>query len=573
MAKMIPSFFKDETPPGERQVFTLLSEGPSDWVILHSLDVAPWNNSLRTEIDFLVIMPRVGLLCIEVKSHASISFDGACWSPGTIKYSPFKQAIDASKTLHRRLSGLSSKFKKIPIVHVCIFPRASFLVGPNLSVNTWELIDHGTFIRYPNGMSLCVDLEKRATKSITIDPSLSKLSAALSREEVEEIVSYCQPVQKFIPARSAEILACEIEADKILRAQQKPLLNFVEVNDRILILGPAGTGKTFMALEIARRKSNRGKRVALICFNKLIGDWLRRSVQNSVLKGPTLFAGSVYQFLIELTGIKAPNSPAFEYWDGEFLDQIEELLTSEEFSARSQFDVLVIDEIQDILVKERLWEVLLSFLIGGKNGVYILSGDVESQAIYSGHKLKRLLDELNEKANVSKWVLTENCRNYRVVGSAALSLSGIGNDLYTEYLRGNGDQDKFDILFYSDNDAQTIRLVNIIKYFRSKGFKNEDIVLLSFKTLQNSIAKRLSITEFPVSDIYGVKGKIFATSIHAFKGMESKIVVVTDVEVKLNKLSRDMFYVGVTRATEAVRVLCDERSKESIIQWLREGAA
>ena len=42
---MIPAFIDEKTPPGEQEVFNMLSNGPPEWVVLHSLDLAPWNNN------------------------------------------------------------------------------------------------------------------------------------------------------------------------------------------------------------------------------------------------------------------------------------------------------------------------------------------------------------------------------------------------------------------------------------------------------------------------------------------------------------------------------------------------
>src|SRR5262245_50708516 len=134
MAKLIPSFLDEKTPPGERDVFNLLAGGPDDWVVLHALDIAPWNRGLRTEIDFVVLIPDTGILCVEVKSHETIEFENGRWSPPSIKRSPFKQAIDASQTFLRRLRDIAPHFGKVPVVFGCIFPRAIFSLGPNLSV-------------------------------------------------------------------------------------------------------------------------------------------------------------------------------------------------------------------------------------------------------------------------------------------------------------------------------------------------------------------------------------------------------------------------------------------------------
>ena len=39
-------------------------------------------------------------------------------------------------------------------------------------------------------------------------------------------------------------------------------------------LSPAGTGKTFLAMEAAKKTSKSGKKVALICFNRLLREWM-----------------------------------------------------------------------------------------------------------------------------------------------------------------------------------------------------------------------------------------------------------------------------------------------------------
>src|SRR6516225_6253666 len=112
MARLIPSFMDDSTPPGERDVYNLLAAGPENWVALHSLDLAPWNRGLRTEIDFIVIVPDTGILCVEVKSHNAISFSGDRWFPPELKRSPFKQASDGRHTFYRRLGDIAPQLKR-----------------------------------------------------------------------------------------------------------------------------------------------------------------------------------------------------------------------------------------------------------------------------------------------------------------------------------------------------------------------------------------------------------------------------------------------------------------------------
>ena len=157
-------------------MYNLLAAGPDDWVALHSLDLAPWNRGLRTEIDFVVIVPDTGILCIEVKSHENICLRWHRWYPETISRSPFKQASDGRYTFYRRLAEIAPQFKRIPIVHCCIFPRAAFDLSPNLSVQSWELMDLRVFRGFDSGNAFCADLKNRMEQAIDADDNHTPLT-------------------------------------------------------------------------------------------------------------------------------------------------------------------------------------------------------------------------------------------------------------------------------------------------------------------------------------------------------------------------------------------------------------
>jgi ATP-dependent exoDNAse (exonuclease V) alpha subunit len=53
--------------------------------------------------------------------------------------------------------------------------------------------------------------------------------------------------------------------------------------------------------------------------------------------------------------------------------------------------------------------------------------------------------------------------------------------------------------------------------------------------------------------------------------MENKIIVLTDVLLGDPEFHRDLFYTGMTRAVESVRILCDKRSRDRLLEWAREG--
>jgi hypothetical protein len=273
MARLIPDFVDDRTPAGEREVFAKLKVAPESWVILHSLDVAPWNRSLRTEIDFVVLVPDAGILCVEVKSHPEISFDGSRWHPPSIIRSPFKQAADGCYAFFRGLSRLDGGLRRIPITHCCFFPFAEFDLRPILSVHLRELID-GRLFRVLNGEQFAAELKQRIKESIQADRSLKPLDRPMNSREIDRILSLCVPIQKRIPSKREEIDRREEEAARALREQQRPVLKLCDDNERVLVTGPAGSGKTRIAMEVANRAVARGRRVALLCFNRLVGQWM-----------------------------------------------------------------------------------------------------------------------------------------------------------------------------------------------------------------------------------------------------------------------------------------------------------
>lgn len=569
MARLIPSFMDDRTPPGERDVFNVLAAGPDDWVALHSLDLAPWNRSLRTEIDFVIIVPDTGILCVEVKSHDSISFDGLRWYPETISRSPFKQACDGRHTFHRRLTELAPQFRRIPVAHCCIFPRATFDLPPNLSVQPWELMDMPAFRSFSCGEAFCADLKARLEQGIVTDERLVRLENSLSENQIDTLVKCCVPVQKHRPGSREEITRRESEIERILRDHQKPVLQLASLNTRLVVSGAAGTGKTLIAIEVARRAAERGHRVGLLCYNQLVGDWLREKVNESGAVLPHIVAGRAIRVMADMTGIVIPEEPSQAFWLVDLPDQLEEHLTDPDFKSSAVFDYLVLDEAQDILARPRLWQCVSQFLAGGiAQGAFALFGDFDHQVLTERATMQESLAQLNSSARPAIWSLSENCRNYRIVGETAVCLAGLSGPVYSGYLRSGGGVQSFDIFFYEDDTAQLAKLEQWMREFKADGYRSSEITLLSFRADDTSAAMRLKQAGRNLRPAWQSGILTAYASVHAFKGMENKVVILTDVVLNDIEVLRDLFYTGMTRATESVRVLCDMGSQKTLSRWL-----
>ncbi|NTW70049.1 MAG: ATP-binding domain-containing protein [Chlorobiaceae bacterium] len=573
MARMMPSFFDETSPPGERDVFNMLSGGPEDWVILHSLDLTPWNRSLRTEIDFVVIVPDTGILCIEVKSHREIGFNGSHWTPVDIKRSPFKQVSSGRYVFYNKLRELAPRFRHVPVVCLCIFPNAFFVLQPNMSVAEWELMDTRAFRYFPNCSAFCRDLKRRMIESINADGNLFLPDTPLSANAVEDLVKFCIPVHKRRLDDRESIRHREQELEVLLTIQQKPVFRLAEHNERIIVSGGAGTGKSLVAFELARRYATSGERVVLLCFNSQFGSWITHKMEAIEPQLPNLVVGTIFRILARMTDISIPENADSNYWENVLPLLLEEKITDPDMMAMASFDRLIVDEAQDLLSRPLLMNCLFAFLTGGiKDGRYALFGDFQNQVLASRNMLNQSLERLEKDARPARWHLSENCRNYRIVAHTSIGLSGLDHNVYSGFLRVGGSIENFDIAFYSSDDIQAEILSSWLKEFRNAGYKPEDITILSFLSDERSLAGRGLVQAWHPAPLWqDTANRIRYGSVYAFKGLENKIVILTDVILTEQGFQRDLFYTGMTRATETIRILCHESSKKVLSGWMKTG--
>ena len=582
MATIIPGFYSNKTPPGEIMIFNYLKDAPADWLVFHSLDLTAYNNYRSTEIDFVVVIPDLGILCIEVKSHPNISFDGKKWEPShglsPIKYSPFTQSIDARYAFWRRLNDIGISLSRIPVCEAVMFPCSTFeLSNDSLYYDSWNFYDSRRISNLVDRDLFYKEIKTGLQKSINENrDNFKPLTSPISKATLEYLISICAPIQKHKLNNIEEIKIRELDATSKLRDQQKSALRKLFdfktndlLNPRTLIKGPAGTGKTWIALEIAKRMADRGFRVGLFSYNKNIGEWMSTEISKDKLR-PNLIVGSINKILCEMFKINIPKDDIDNYWNGKFYDDIEDSMTDSLNLSVAEFDFIVIDEVQDFLSNERLWSLVSSLIKGGLiNGSYCLLGDLDYQLFGSRNSLEHSLKVLINDAKVSQSQLLENCRNYKCVADAATSLSGLGNSVYDSFRRSGGGFDDFSIRPYIDSVSQSELLYSTIQKYLSKGYTNDDIVILSFNADSTSCASTFKSLKSKLKPIWKHDSNgISYCTVNAFKGMEAKIVVLTDVQLDNSEFRRNQLYTAITRATESIIILCDESSKSYLLNTL-----
>ncbi|MFZ2630533.1 MAG: ATP-binding domain-containing protein [Desulfosalsimonadaceae bacterium] len=240
-----------------------------------------------------------------------------------------------------------------------------------------------------------------------------------------------------------------------------------------------------------------------------------------------------------------------------------------EQSGQIAFDFLVIDEAQDILRTEYLDFIDLCLKGGLRSGRWNIFGDFVYQQIYSAANIQ--LDDLIQDRSINAPVFTlgVNCRNTPRIAAYAPLLGGLAPD-YSNILRPD-DNVKPEIIFTRDAEKQVDLLAGLLERFRLKEkFKGEEIVILS-QLAGNCCASRLPapwrdrVKPFVVN---AEGGHIRYATIHAFKGLEAPVIIVTDIEKIRDAESMNLLYVAVTRSLSRLVVIFHESARNDLLKIL-----
>lgn len=564
-------------------MFSLLQNEPQteDWLVLHSLNLKQSGTQPYGEVDFVVLIPGAGVFCLEVKGGRVACKDGA-WtttdasgSTFPLRRSPFSQAQEGMhevrKSLEERLSR-APEFYKVPFGYAVVFTDVE---APPQEIGTepWEVIDHHSLKTGLAGHLLRAVKHQRTRHRIHSSPAepqpplLRKMRDAL-RPDFDRIV-----------ARGAVVSDSERRLLQ-LTEEQYHLLDLLGGNARCLFEGAAGTGKTLLALEFARRCARSGHRVLLICFNRLLGDWFANEIRMTAA-GMDVTAGRFYRCL-RAAIVSSPIAGEFQAAelrsrDSELFDTVYPLYGQLALEASGdRFDVIAMDEAQD-LVRQPVLDLLDVWLKGGlRDGRWAFFGDFHRQAIYGNGRPDDVYQLISDRCGFyARASLTQNCRNTRRIGEETALLSGFEAP---PYRMGQVDGAPVDYLDYTDGESQIMALEKVLSRLATEsGIAPDDVVILSRHRLEQSAAGKLVDSALfrirSVEQSAPKDGRIptfrFATA-QAFKGMESKVVVLCDVDRIDGDDNHSLLYVAMSRARSLLTVLLHVHTKAAVRETFRK---
>lgn len=585
MAKMIPTDGYFEPSSGEREMFEALKKLPDEYYVFHSyrlVQLIPDKGINENEIDFLVFNPDYGCLFIECKnSRVERTADGG-WNYVKIENGfekrihmkdPFNQAFTGQHNLFNKLRDSHPEYKDI--INKCKFMVAVWLpkytkqeienlnLGPNI---TKELIITREALLYP----------KETEKQIFfLMERMNKVHLVCKYEE--ELLIDSSPGYKHSLSHSDAMLfynkvLCPTFRTVInikrnyeetyveLLEEQYVILDFLTHQRTAAISGASGTGKTLVALERARRLSDKGQKVLFLCYNRNLMEWLDFNYKNNLT--------NVDFYTLDAFGCKTLSTSLeqLSYYD------LKELLYEKMFEKTFEYKHIIVDEGQDF-GKEMIDDSQLLDLFADYGGGYFEDSDTSFFIFYDKHQLVNSKQLPSYLQNVdSKLTLYKNCRNTKNIANTAYSLLEVKPILHDKAWIGNMPS----FYSYNSNEEFFSRLDKLIDEL-SKSDSSERVIITCAESFSDSIIKeRLIEQKGNKTYIYktpsGKQTKVYTCP--KFKGLETENVILIDINNDVFETENKSFYVAATRAKKDLYIfinnlnldlenILDSRFKES----------
>ena len=571
MARM----FSSKNPPNpsaEHAVFETLKRAHNsrDWKVFYSIHVPNPGRTPR-EIDFLVFIPKYFcIICLEVKG-GSYSLEGRKWyasySSTPLPESPHDQAESSMYTLKNDF--VKRDFKYFNYGKLSIGCAVAFR---DVHEPTSELPTHLAYSIWSDDVR---DPNKLGKKLEDIAQDVSAHRRPRTEGKKKEALKYLADIQQDLegptmPITPHRIFSSDLDTLReellVLTNDQLHSLELVNDNNCCVIDGAAGTGKTVLAMELARQRcEENGEKIALICSNPYLNSrFVRWAKTLSNKKGGSIVASTLEDF------------------------------STFDSQKQEKFDYLIVDEAQN-LCDEASRSLMDGLLDGGlTNGSWAMFGDFAYQNIINpdlkedGENVLKQLQKIYPRMTLGR--LKINCRNTYEIAAAVSMFLGI-DSLPRSGVHGPLIQTKYFNTLEQLNDL----LDGLVTDFKDREFSSRQIILLSsssddfntgppreyggWRLLNVQEAKgEKDLDREEVPDVSGDSSPktLRYSDIHDFQGLESEVVILvmplTEKQTKVGgsatlpdyPLLRKVLYIGMSRAKAILIIVAEESYKKHL---------
>lgn len=392
---------------------------------------------------------------------------------------------------------------------------------------------------------------------------LKRGNHALAPDECRSIVNtlrgdfdFRQPL-----ARVAEDVCTELLS---LTTEQYKALDTMEENPRCVIKGGAGTGKTLLAAEEARRTAKENTRVLLCCFSRNLSNFLKSGVQNDRIHIDSLHR-LMYEYISSANLISSLPDAEENYLHEVGYPQacIEALTRLHTFQP---FDAVIVDEAQDLMLDPYLDVLDLLLKDGLERGTWRFFLDPK-QNVFKG--IQQGIHERIKRCHPAVATLHINCRNTRPIAVNTALLCGLPPD---NVARATGPE--VEMYWFRDRSHQHRMVSKFVGRLLSDGVLPEQIIILSPYPLAASTVSHGLDCPHSIADLSDTgmpaAGCVGFSTISAFKGLEADFVAVVDINHLISPEMTSFIYVATSRARVLLGVFIDEQSRSDFDQRSRE---
>ena len=568
MAKLYPDYrgnYGQDIPSAEIKFYEACASLEGDYHVLHSVGwISRTEGGARDgEADFLICHPDRGFLVVEVKGgRIRADYTSGEWSSIDRKgrehkiKDPFRQSMTGKFNVlsklreHRDWARLG--LKKVATGHAAFFPD----------------VDDGRALKGPNAPPEIIgDRSDLANLDAWLEQAFGYWSSDDANSRTNPLgVGGIQLMQRIFarvvqtrPLLSAQI---ELEENQRLRLTNRQIqtLDLLSRQRRVAISGGAGTGKTVLAVEKAKRLADEGFKTLLTCYNVPLASHLEDVCSGQENLDVTGFHKLCKRIVDDacresgrdLIAEAKASFPGLELWDHYFPIALAYALDIVDV----RYDAIVVDEGQDF--GEEYWLPIEMLLRDGNTSPLYIFHD-ENQDVYTRAS--------TFPADASPITLSFNCRNTKKIHETAY-----------QYYNGplidppDLDGDDIEILTAPDLPKQAKKIQDFVsKLLTVEKIPSSSIVVLIAdrmrrKDYENAL-QRLSLPsglswkgiEHPN------KPGIAVETVARFKGLEGEVLVLWGLDDLPASERRGTLYVGISRAKSILALCGSEASCNEIM--------
>lgn len=535
MAQMYPvKEDLSEVPYSEIRVYDLLASLGENFTIFHSVQWVKRGNKWKSawkENDFLILNRNLGALVLEVKG-GDIKCQGGVFhqintETGEIsvldpnkKKDPLSQAIDGIYHYRKLIDNIAPDLSdRFPIEAAAWFSTCTIK----------DKIDQFPLKYREVSGAVFGDEDFSAGKQAiynVFDFYSNRNKVNITDEEYERIIDSIAKDFELITApgvRKGELDRAFLK----LTNEQTGLLDYISEQKNATIQGVAGTGKTLIAKEAARRFGADGRQVLFLCFNRFLFAYLQKTFPY-----PNVTYYNIHTFISKYrpgadTSSSAKRASELQNIDWDDLE----------------YNDVIIDEAQDFLNEEVIYFKDYTEL---KEGHFF--------AFYDKNQILTT-KEVPEwiRNSECKLLLTKNCRNTYEIAMTSYNVIDITLD--KKVMMINGEQTSISFFKGSHISGMTKLLKQLTD--DKQGYEYSDIVILSLKSEKDSIMNEVTkISGIPITRERTNSSVMFTTA-SKFKGLESRVIIIVDIDENsfTDEERKRLFYVACSRATQRLALI------------------